>query len=77
MTFSGNFESLEYFNLETDFLENENLFKKLKYHFLVESTKIKNAYFSYKTAISEASVQITKWTYITNNGVLPIITLFF
>ena len=28
MTLSVNFERLEYFNFETDFLENENLFQK-------------------------------------------------
>ena len=57
------------FNFEIDFLENENLFsKKLEYHFLVESTKIENASFPYKTAISEANVKTnrmvtTKWTH--------------
>ena len=56
------------FNFEIDFLENENLFsKKLEYHFLVESTKIENASFPYKTAISEANgkankMVTTKWT---------------
>ena len=49
----------QYLKIETDFLENENLFQKLKYSFLVESTKIKNALFSYKTAISEANVNKT------------------
>ena len=43
-------------------------FKKLKYRFLVESTKIENALFSYKTAISEANLNTNrmvsaKWTY--------------
>ena len=28
MTISGNFERFQYFNFETDFLENENLFQK-------------------------------------------------
>ena len=41
--------------------------KKLECHFLVESNKIENASFSYKTAISEANVKnwmgSTKWTY--------------
>ena len=46
-----------------DFLENENLFfknknkKKMEYHFLGESTKIENALFPNKTAISEANVK--------------------
>ena len=51
-----------------DFLENENLFKKTGVIYSVESTKIENASFSYKTAISEANVKTnrvvsTKWTY--------------
>ena len=45
MTVCGNFERFQYFNFETDFLEN---FKKLEYRFLVESTKIENASFPYK-----------------------------
>ena len=67
MAISGNFEHFQYFNFETDFLENEKL-KKLEYRFLVESTKIDNASFRYKTSISEATVKTnrivsTKWTY--------------
>ena len=46
----------------------KTFFKKLKYRFLVESTKIENASFLYKTAIQEANVKTsrmvtTKWTY--------------
>ena len=49
VTTSGNFERFQYFNFETDFLENNNLFqKKLEYRFLVESTKIENLSFSSK-----------------------------
>ena len=49
-----------------DFLEN--FFKKLEYCFLVESTKIENASFPYKTVTSEANVKTnrmvsTKWNY--------------
>ena len=33
VTISGNFERFQYFNLETDFLENENFFKKMEYRF--------------------------------------------
>ena len=41
---------------------------KLEYRFLVEITKIENASFPYKTAMSEANVKTnkmvtTKWTY--------------
>ena len=68
MTISGNFEHFQYFNFETDFLENENFLKKLEHRFLVKSTKVENASFPYKVNISEANVKtirmvITKWTY--------------
>ena len=66
-TISENFERFQYCNFETYFLENET-FKKLEYRFLVERTKIENASFPYKTAISEANVKTnrtvtTKWAY--------------
>ena len=66
MTINQNFEHFQYFNFETDFLENENFFQKLEYRFLVERTKIEKASFPYKTAISEANVKTnrmvtTKW----------------
>ena len=46
----------------------KTFFKKLAYGFLVESAKIENAFFPYKTAISEANVKrnrmvSTKWTH--------------
>ena len=58
-----NFERFQYFNFETDFLENENLFQKTE----ALSAKIENVSFPYKTAISEANVKTngmvtTKWT---------------
>ena len=68
VTISGNFERFQCFNFETDFLENENPFQKNGVPILVESTKIENVSFAYKTAISETNVKInrmmsTKWTY--------------
>ena len=50
------------------FWKMKTFFKKPEYHFLVESTKIENTSFPYKTAISEANVKAnkmltTKWTY--------------
>ena len=50
------------------FWKTKTFFKKLEYRFLVESAKIENASFPYKTAILEANVKIdrmvsTKWTY--------------
>ena len=46
----------------------KNFFKKLDYRFLVESTKIENTSFPYKTTILEANVKrnrivSAKWTY--------------
>ena len=80
MTISGNFERFQYFNFEADFLENENLFQKTGVPFFVESTKIENTSFRYKTAISEANVKTSrmvssKWTY-RKERVLPVTTLF-
>ena len=68
MTITGTFELFQYFNFETSFLKNENLFKKMENRFLVESDRIENATFSYKTAVTEANVKTnrmgsTKWTY--------------
>ena len=68
MTISEHFKSFQYFNFEIDFLETENLFQEMEYHFLVENTKIENTSFPCKTAISEANVNTnrvvtTKWNY--------------
>ena len=60
MTISGNFERFQYLNFETDFLENESFFRKTRVLFLDESTKIENASFPYKTAISEANVKTNR-----------------
>ena len=67
VTISGDFEHFRYFNFKTVILENKNVFQQLEYRFLVESTKIGNAFFPYKTAISKANVKTnrmvsTKWT---------------
>ena len=50
---TGNSERFQFFNFETNFLKNKYLFQKTGYRFLVESTKIENAIFLYKTAMSE------------------------
>ena len=54
--------------LKQIFSKTKTCFKTLEYRFLVESTKIQNAPFPYKTAISEANVKAnrmvtTKWAY--------------
>ena len=50
------------------FWKTKTFIKKLEYRFLVESNKIENASFPYKTAISKANVKAnematTKWVY--------------
>ena len=54
--------------LEQIFWKTKTFFKKLEYHFLVETTKIENTSFPFKTALSETNVKTnrmatTKWTY--------------
>ena len=52
------------------------------YRFLVESTKIENATFSYKTALSQGNVKVnrlgsTKWTYHKERGFAGTILFFW
>ena len=68
ITISESFKLFQYFSFETNFLENENLFQKTGVPFLVETTKIENKAFPFKTALSETNVKTnrmatTKWTY--------------
>ena len=68
MIISERFKPFQYFAFETNFLENEILFEKLGYRFLVETTKIENTFFPFKTALSEANIKTnrmatTKWSY--------------
>ena len=64
-------EILNVFNILTlkqIFYKTKTFYKKLEYHFLVESTKIENASFPYKTTMPEANAKtnkmvITKWIY--------------
>ena len=55
MRITRKFDRFQYFNFEANFL-----FTKLEYHFLVESTKIENAVFPYKAAVSEANVKTNR-----------------
>ena len=62
------FNVLSTLTLKPIFSKMKIFFKNLKYRFLVENTKIENASFSYKAAISEANVKTnrmmsTKLTY--------------
>ena len=59
MTLTGSFERFLYSNFGTNFLKNENPFQKLEY-ISVEITKIKNATFPYKTALSEANANTNR-----------------
>ena len=42
------------------FWKTKTFFKKLEYRFLVETTKIENISFPFKTALSEAHVKISR-----------------
>ena len=69
-------EILNVFNtltLKQIFWKTKTFFKKLEYRVLVESNKIKNVSFSYKTGLSEANVKTNrmvsaKWTYHKERG---------
>ena len=65
MAIGGNFERLEYYYFETDFVKNEIFFFKdctvlvlycTGVLFLLESTEIENASFLFKTALLEVNV---------------------
>ena len=56
------------FTFKQVFWKAKTFLKKLGYRFLVETTKIENTSFPFKTALSEANVKTnrmatTKWTY--------------
>ena len=46
--------------LKQTFWKTKTISKKLEYRFLVESKKIENSSFPYKTAISEANVKANR-----------------
>ena len=61
------FKRFQYFDFETNFLENENLLQKTGVPFFTGTTKIENT-FPFKIALSQANVKTnrtatTKWTY--------------
>ena len=72
VTISGNFESYQYLNFETDFLENENFFQKTGAPFF--SWKLKLSY--QKPMLRQIEWREQKG-YIAKNGVLPVTTSFF
>ena len=74
MTIAGNFK--------TKFLKNENLFQKSGIPLLVEGSRIENATFLYKAALSEANVKTDrmgsiKWTYHKDRSFASNYFIFF
>ena len=68
--------------LKQIFWKTKAFVKKLEYRFLVDSTKIENASFPYKTAITEANVKTnrmvtTKWTYRKEQSFASSYFIFF
>ena len=56
------FQTFQYFNFETNFLENENLSQKTGGQFLVETTETENTSFPFKTALSETNIKTNRMT---------------
>ena len=82
MTITGKFERFQYFNFETNFLKNKNLFQKTGVPVLVENTKIENTTFQYKSALLESNVKINrmrniKWTYHKERSFVSNCLVFF
>ena len=57
MIITENFERFCYFNFETSFLKNENIFRKTWVPF---SMAMKNATFPYKAALSKVNVKANR-----------------
>ena len=57
MIITENFERFRYFNFETSFLKNENIFRKTGVPF---SMAMKNATFPHKAALSKANVKANR-----------------
>ena len=76
MTISGNFERFQYFNFETDFLENESLFQKTGI-----PLRLKTYHFHTKLPYQKPMLRQTEWWVqngpITKKGVLPVTTSYF
>ena len=60
MTITQNLNVFNTLTLKQIFWKAKTFFEKLDYHFLVESSKIESASFSYKTPISEAKFKTNK-----------------
>ena len=71
---SESFKRFQYFNFETNFLENDNLFLKIGVPFLVETSKTENTSFSFKNALSKVYVKKNRmetyhkdWSFASNH----------
>ena len=68
--------------LKQIFWKTKTFFKKLEYRFLVETTKIENTSFPFKTALSKANVKANrmataKWTYHKESSFASNYFIFF
>ena len=67
--------------LKQIFWKKKAFFKKLEYHFLVETTEIKTHHFHSKLLCQKPMLRDIEWQLqngpITKSGVLPVSTLFF
>ena len=62
MTISVNFERFQYFNFETDFLENENLFQKTGVPvFKLKALKLKTHHFYTKLSYQNPMLRQIEW----------------
>ena len=74
MTFTENFKCFQYFNFETNFLKNENLFQKTGVPFF-NVRRLKMQHFHAKLPFQKPMMRQIEWGVqnetITKNGVLP------
>ena len=82
MTITEDFKRFQYFNSETDFLENENLFQRnWSIVFYLKAIILKTHHFHTKLPYQKPMFRQIKWWLqngpIKKKGVLPVITLFF
>ena len=82
MTITEDFKRFQYFNSETDFLENEKLFQRnWSTVFYLKAIILKTHHFHTKLPYQKPMLRQIKWWLqngpIKKNGVLPVITLFF
>ena len=81
MKITRNFERLQYFNFETNFLKNKNLFKSWSTVFLLKVLWLKTQHFHAKPLRQKTMLTQIEWGVqdgtITKKGMLPVTTLVF